>query len=203
MTYHLIKKNDHRTSRWSGGETTEVFLYPPTAKYEPGKFDYRISTASVEIEESIFSSLPSYNRLLMSLNHPLSLTHESDVGIVNKKLKPFDVDAFKGSDKTKSIGKCQDFNVIFKPSYSSEMSAVTSVNNRQLLPCVRYFYYMLADGLMTYTDQEERHVAKLEAGDCIMVEEGHTMSMISIESHQPQQSPVVVEIVVWKNEKSL
>ncbi|MGX6971102.1 HutD family protein [Vagococcus bubulae] len=203
MAYHLLRKNDHQTSCWSGGETTQVFLYPPTGKYEPGKFDYRISTASVEVEESIFSALPGYNRLLMSLNHPLELTHESLSNTVTKKMKPFEVDAFDGADKTKSVGKCQDFNVIFKPTYVSEMSAVDSIKKRQLLPCIRYFYYLLTDGLMTYTDQEGEHVAKLEAGDCIMVEEGRTISMISIESHQPHQSPAVVEVVVWKNEKSL
>lgn len=203
MLYHLFKQNDYQTSRWSGGETTQVFLYPPTGKYEPGKFDYRISTASVEIEESTFSALPGYKRLLMSLNHPLELTHESESFTVNKKMKPFEVDEFDGADKTKSVGKCQDFNVIFKPTYTSEMSAVSTIRDRQLLPCVRYFYYMLVDGVMTYIDQEEKHVAKLEAGDCVMVEEGRTISMISIESHQPQQSPAVVEVVVWKNEKSL
>ena len=203
MAYHLLRKNDHQTSRWSGGETTQVFLYPPTGVYEPGKFDYRISTASVEIEESIFSALPGYKRLLMSLTNPLELTHEAVSHTTHKIMKPFEVDEFDGADNTKSVGECQDFNVIFKPTYSSEMSAKSSVNNRQLLPCIRYFFYMLTQGKMTYTDEKGVHIAKLEAGDCVMVEEGHTISMISIESHQPQQSPAVVEVVVWKNEKSL
>ena len=200
MVYHLLKKNDYQTSRWSGGETTQVFLYPPTGKYEPGKFDYRISTASVEVEESIFSALPGYKRLLMSLNSKLELTHETTSHTVNKKMNPFEVDAFDGEDKTVSVGQCQDFNVIFKPTYSSDMSALFNVNHKQLSSGKRYFYYMLTKGVMTYTDQEGKHVAKLEVGDCIMVEEDHTKSLISIEAHQPSQSPAIVEVVVWKNE---
>ena len=46
----LKKAEDFVTSKWSGGSTTELYIYPPQAVYREGNFKCRISSATVEVE---------------------------------------------------------------------------------------------------------------------------------------------------------
>ena len=43
----LIKKNQYKTTQWSGGTTTELLIYPSTSKYSERNFKWRISSAKV------------------------------------------------------------------------------------------------------------------------------------------------------------
>ncbi len=52
----LVTHNQQKISTWSGGTTTELFIYPEVAEYSERNFDFRISTATVEVEESNFYS---------------------------------------------------------------------------------------------------------------------------------------------------
>lgn len=60
----LKKAEDFVTSKWSGGSTTELYIYPPQAVYREGNFKCRISSATVEVEKSDFTSLPGVKRYL-------------------------------------------------------------------------------------------------------------------------------------------
>jgi environmental stress-induced protein Ves len=107
MKIIIISEADYKTSTWSGGETTELFLSPPNGDYAKREFDFRLSTATVELEESDFTSLPGFERLIMSLDNPLELHHRNVDKLRVVELEPFEVDQFSGSDLTKSFGKCQ------------------------------------------------------------------------------------------------
>ena len=37
------------TSKWSGGSTTELFIWPKDASYAERRFNIRISTATVDV----------------------------------------------------------------------------------------------------------------------------------------------------------
>ena len=67
MNIDIYKDGDFKTTEWSGGSTTELFIYPPTSNYESRNFDFRISSATVEIEQSNFTKLPEISRQLMVL----------------------------------------------------------------------------------------------------------------------------------------
>ena len=58
MDYQIIKAESFTTSPWNGGSTTELFIYPMTSKYTSRNFHFRLSTATVNVEESTFTSLP-------------------------------------------------------------------------------------------------------------------------------------------------
>lgn len=107
----LIHKQEQKMSKWSGGTTTELALYPLDSCYKEQNFMWRISTATVDEAESTFTSLPAYNRILMPLRgDSLLLKHENQY---NKVLHPLETDSFPGSWKTVSEGKVQDFNLMF------------------------------------------------------------------------------------------
>jgi len=119
---NLIKKNDLITTNWSGGTTTQLAIHPENADYSDRAFNWRLSTATVEVDESNFTSLPDTRRLIMSLSGDLELIHENHHRC---KLKAFEVDRFDGAWSTKSIGKVIDFNLMLKNDYYGDIKALS------------------------------------------------------------------------------
>lgn len=141
-----IPASTFKTNVWSGGKTTELFIYPPTTKYAQRDFDFRLSTATVEVENSDFTPLPGYRRKLMVLDGATKLMHENQHEILLNKL---DVDTFLGDWKTTSAGKCTDFNVMTAGALKSTLSALrTEKNNATIYQthknCTWLFIYVFA-----------------------------------------------------------
>jgi len=109
MNYKIIKASSFKPSPWNGGSTTELFIYPMTSKYATRNFNFRLSSATVNIEKSTFTSLPGITRTLMVLDGEMTLTHKDHH---TAKLSRFDSDNFKGDWNTSSRGKCSDFNLM-------------------------------------------------------------------------------------------
>lgn len=74
----IITNSAYKTSSWSGGKTTEIFIYPPNSSYQARDFQIRISSATVEVGESNFTKLPDYNRVLMILLGQLEINHTGE-----------------------------------------------------------------------------------------------------------------------------
>ena len=124
----LLRVNDFQVSDWSGGKTKQLYLSPPTGHYGKRDFDYRLSTATVELAESQFSDLSGFHRILMSLDHTLHLHNASRQE--ETVLAPFTPYVFEGSDSITSRGTCTDFNLIYSNHYQGQMIAVS---NKQVL----------------------------------------------------------------------
>ncbi len=105
----VIRSSEQKVSTWSGGTTTELYIYPKEALYSERNFMFRISSAKVELEESNFTSLPGIDRKIMILDGELKLVHENHY---EKNLGLFDKDSFKGDWTTRSFGKVTDFNLM-------------------------------------------------------------------------------------------
>ncbi len=110
----MIRKltpKDYKTTEWSGGTTTQIAIFPPEALYAKRDFLWRVSSASVELEESEFTALPDYERLISILEGELVLSHN---GGPELGLAPFQVHRFSGADATRSRGRCTDFNLMLR-----------------------------------------------------------------------------------------
>jgi len=116
MKIQLIPSAAHTTTQWSGGSTTQLFIFPNGSNVSDRNFYFRISTAKVEVSESIFTPFVGFDRTLLILDGCIQISHE---GHHERVLKPFDQDFFKGDWNTKSIGIGVDFNVITKPEFSN------------------------------------------------------------------------------------
>ena len=101
----------YRRSAWSGGTTVELAIFPPQADYAQRDFLWRVSSASVELEESDFTALPDYDRLIATLEGEIQLSHNGGAPLV---LRPLEVHAFSGADATHSRGRCTDFNLMLR-----------------------------------------------------------------------------------------
>ncbi len=105
-----------KTVSWANGTSTELFVYPADGNFQTRDFTFRISTATVEAEETTFSDFSGLTRILLPLKGRLTLIHE---GRYTKVLEPFEQDQFNGAWQTRSKGKVQDFNVIFNKQTSA------------------------------------------------------------------------------------
>ena len=122
MQINHTKKEQLNRSVWSGGTTTQLVIYPKEAIYKNLDFNFRISTATIEVEESTFTSLPNVSRVIMVLDGELTIQHKNQY---TKQLKKFDTDIFSGDWKTTSIGKATDFNIMTRGSAKATASGFT------------------------------------------------------------------------------
>lgn len=108
---HLCAE-DFKTSTWSGGTTTELYLYPEEGSYAQRDFKFRISSATVDLEESDFTLLPGVERFITPLEGSFSLTHPGCAAVDLPTLaKPY---RFSGEIPTHCVGKATDFNLMLK-----------------------------------------------------------------------------------------
>ena len=111
MMKKMTAARDYAVSAWSGGTTTQLAIFPPDAVYAHRDFLWRVSSATVDLEESDFTPLPDYERLIATLEGDITLTHKGGAPIT---LQPFRVHGFSGGDATHSVGRCRDFNLMLR-----------------------------------------------------------------------------------------
>lgn len=118
--YAVKKQEEFKTSLWSGGSTTELYIYPEDAIYKEGNFQCRVSSATVEVERSDFTSLPGVKRYLSIFHGHLDMIHGEGEKV---SLEPFQVDCFDGGVPTVSFGQVVDFNLMLKNGADGKMEA--------------------------------------------------------------------------------
>lgn len=111
MKCSLRKEENYSISNWTGGKTKELAIFPRASKYLDRNFIWRLSSATVELDESDFSKLPDYDRVIMVLKGSVVLTYD---GKKTVKLNELEQDSFDGGWKTKSFGRITDFNLMVR-----------------------------------------------------------------------------------------
>lgn len=128
----IRKKSELITSEWSGGTTTELFIYPKDTSYQLQNFDVRISTATVGIEVAPFTSLPGFQRTLLVIHGQLIMQHEKGGETTKIRLESLQQAGFSGDWKTTGYGKVTDFNVMCSAVYSSTTTVQRLFANDEL-----------------------------------------------------------------------
>lgn len=121
MQYTVRKENSYTVSQWMGGHTKELAIYPNDSKYVDRNFLWRLSSATIEDEESTFSNLPDYDRVIMVLDGEVVLSYENERVV---RLKELDQDRFDGAWKTKSFGKITDYNLMVRKGSEGYMDVI-------------------------------------------------------------------------------
>ena len=109
--FTVLKPADYLTTRWSGGATTQLTIAPEKAVYADRDFLWRVSSATVELDESDFTPLPDYRRFISTVRGDMTLSHNGGAPLT---LRPGDIHEFDGGDDTHSIGRCTDFNLMLR-----------------------------------------------------------------------------------------
>jgi len=117
----ILDSKKFKTSLWSGGKTVEMFIFPPDASYKKGDFLFRLSSATVEAENTVFTVLPNVKRFLTPIVNTLVLTHTKDGQSRKVTLDPLKVDVFDGGEETLCVGTGQDVNLMIKDGSQGKM----------------------------------------------------------------------------------
>ncbi len=120
----LIKKDEFKDSNWAGGITSEIFIYPEDATVGEKNFDFRISSASCNLEKSIYTNYDGFLRYISPLDNSMTITTDAK----KFSLRPFEVLFFNGKSNTFSTGDVRDFNLIYKKNLNAQMYSL-NINN--------------------------------------------------------------------------
>lgn len=120
-TIKLIKSKDFIVTEWSGGKTTQIYIYPEDANYKSINFKFRISSATVELERSEFTKLAGVYRFITPLDKKLRLTHNHEDYM---ELEPFQIYGFDGGLNTTSYGTAKDFNLMLANGAKGSLTSI-------------------------------------------------------------------------------
>lgn len=170
MNFELLKSESFEINNWSGGTTTQLFIYPKTANYIARNFKFRLSTAKVLAEKSDFTTLPNIHRKMMVLDGKITLKHDNKRA---KILEKFDCTAFEGFWNTSSVGTCTDFNLMSANGVNGSISKALILKSQYLdLPldktCQWQFIYIYKGIVETEIDSKKIVINK---GDLLVLTE--------------------------------
>lgn len=153
MKIHLIRALDQPVSLWSGGKTTQLYIYPENAVYRSTPFLFRLSSATVEEEKSAFTKLDGVERTLMILKGSVELKS----GPASKKLAPFEQLEFSGGTDIVSSGKCVDYNLMTMGNCRGVLQTIIFEEPQKLeqLPAKDVVAFYLFDGQMNLEIDEK------------------------------------------------
>jgi environmental stress-induced protein Ves len=114
----LIPIHHQKVSNWSGGTTTELYIYPLYADVKNQDFEFRISTAKVLTENSVFTFFPGFHRRLAILEGKLKMQFDDAEPVV---LGEYEQVYFQGDWSTSAEGIVTDFNVIYSDEWEAEV----------------------------------------------------------------------------------
>ena len=183
----LVKAIQQKTNTWSGGTTTELFIYPPDSEYNKHNFEFRVSTATVNVEESTFTQLPGYKRILMILKGELFIEHKNHY---SNYLKQYDCHEFLGAWETQAKGKVIDFNLMMNEKTNGAISIITY--NKQTKNLIAFnsndfIAFYIVEGSSTINSKH------LSTNDFIIFEKEKSDELILI---APLEDCKIVKIVV-------
>ena len=167
--FTVLTPDDYVTTQWSGGSTTQLMIAPPGAVYADRDFLWRVSSATVELEESDFTPLPDYRRFISTIRGDMTLSH--DGGDVFT-LHPGDIHEFDGGAATRSVGRCTDFNLMLrKGEADGSMSSLDLVPGHTVFRVedgAKTVLIYCADGIVDVSSGDSRR--RLNAGKTLLVQ---------------------------------
>ncbi|OXB19041.1 hypothetical protein B0A80_19875 [Flavobacterium tructae] len=135
MILHLLPKENCKPAVWSGGLTYEYMIYPKTANYADRDFAFRISSATIEQEPSVFTQFKGYHRYLVMLDNGLDI----EINQEKKVYEQFEIMEFNSNDAVTSFTKGIDFNWMVSEKISQHQLKITAANQNCNAQIVLFF----------------------------------------------------------------
>ena len=104
--------------------TYEYMIYPKTANYADRDFAFRISSATIEQEPSVFTQFKGYHRYLVMLDNGLDI----EINQEKKVYEQFEIMEFNSKDAVTSYTKGMDFNWMVSEKISHHQLKITAAN---------------------------------------------------------------------------
>lgn len=171
MKIRLITPEQYVVSRWAGGSTTQLAIAPDGSLYQNRDFLWRISSASVTQDSSVFTSLNDYDRLICVLQGEMRLKHNDGETIT---LPPYTVHSFDGGANTLSEGRCVDFNLMVrKRECHGDLRVIMPENGEQteIFSTETGFAVLIYCRTGSGTVRAEDKCLRLSAEESVLIEE--------------------------------
>ncbi|HTM66282.1 MAG TPA: HutD family protein [Flavipsychrobacter sp.] len=183
MTIHQFTAADRKPINWASGTSTEIFIHPSNGSFSERNFVFRISTATVEAEESTFTFFEGIARHLMILKGELELIHE---GRYTKHLAPYDQDVFSGEWSTRSKGKVTDFNLMLKGGATGSLShqRIEQDHSARFTATTDFYFIYVASGTARFNSDgtaSTGDLLQISNGSDITIQAKETCDVIVIE----------------------
>lgn len=115
MNIKCFRKKAIQPGIWQGGQTYELCISPETANYRDKDFEFRISTATIEVSPSVFTKFSGYNRYLVMLDNDLSIERNGK----REQYERMSLFTFDSSDTIVSFSTGQDFNFMIRKGWAA------------------------------------------------------------------------------------
>ena len=155
MKWKIIDKEDFIVTKWTGGETTQLFIYPEDAIFSEKNFLWRVSSATFTSTESKFSDFTGYQRYILPLEGKLALSHK---GLYNRELDKYEVEYFDGTWTTfsKNSLDCRDYNFIVRNGNLAKMQILSRGCKYFLKESEIVTIFSMDDFVISLEDSDER-----------------------------------------------
>ena len=167
----IIRNKEYKKTSWSGGTTTEIYLYPEDGNYSRKQFFYRISTATIETLESVFTVLPGVERVILPLENKMILLHGEEEVV----LSPYESYRFQGERSTRSRGINRDFNLMMNHGKRGNLEILTISQDSSIIEVAENTLYFYAEGKGTIGIGGEM----LFPGDSIIVKNQERIELVN------------------------
>ena len=208
MEYRIYRESDFRVSNWTGGKTRQLAIFPENASYLERNFLWRLSSATCEKEESQFTRLPDFDRVLLVLEGSVVLAHQDERVA---RLGELEQDRFDGAFSTKSFGRITDYNLMVAKGNQGFLDVVVPGQESRPVRLENYpdhehrsVCFFCRDGFATVTVNGETVMVSADQQMVInssnheplnisVMGEGHLiMAQIFYDYHPEELGPVVI-----------
>lgn len=196
--YWIIRKDKVKKRLWSGGTVDQLFINPEDADIAKKDFIFRVSTATVDVEESLFTFFDNYDRIIMTTDKEFVLVHNDKDEVFLNKYEPH---LFYGGDKTQGKGKVNDYNFIMKRGVCRGDTMAMSLAKGSLVyprkgndkcdETLEIVYCARGKLTFRYNDIEEY----LVRGDVLMIDHGTIANKYVLSNEDDQFCDLVITMV--------
>ena len=143
MRIRYLQKEGYGLSRWSGGVTSEIYIYPENGNYSQRDFKMRVSSAEVELEESVFTPLEGIDRWITPLEGSFELSHDGGPFL---KMGPLDPPHFFSGGRAGAPGTSPGCSAGLLPAGSSAGSPAFSPASPPKAPVLPAVWFRFPPG---------------------------------------------------------
>jgi len=161
------KADHHKTVRWDGGETEELYIYPEDALYQAHNFDFRISVNYNQTQQCEFRKFPGYKRRDILLDGEMYLEHKGRHAIT---LCQYTKDISMGDWDTVCCGCGTSLSLLTAKNVIGKLELLQAGDKEELDNGKFVSFYGLADGAkLVFKNQGKAYKTRMDKGDYVIV----------------------------------
>ena len=193
--YACHEESHHKTIKWDGGETKELYIYPENAIYQNMDFDFRVAVNNWRRERSVLRKFPGYKRQVMLLDGEIHLSHKDQHTIT---LGRYEQDISMGDWQTECRGCGTELTLLTREGFTGKLELLYDEERRKHTNGVYTAFYCLEDGVkLRFENQGRTFKEELRKGDYVIIswfENGEESYKVEARREEAGEDPPVLMI---------